>query len=277
MSTLSKDPQQLAFERHLEAIQQVSVEDLIHLNRDIPSLISTVRAVVVRTAPFSSVIASLPLTDHVLLGRMADLAEGLSYIHSRVISTTRRVVEVAPLAEEAETLLAIFNGEFQMLFLRKVLPESTLPALDTTRGYKPLAANLRSVATFAQENWAKIESRCSLTAEDIKRAVSLHSEILGALGERTNDDKETLALVLLRNQTFTLLVQAYEELRHAMHYIRYKEGDADALVPSFYATRSGRSRKQDGTEETGSTPFLGGSPAEPAPEPPPISKGGPFR
>jgi len=273
MPTLSKDPQQLALERHLEAIQQVSAEDLIHLNRDISTLVSTVRAVVVRTAPFAATIASLSLTDHVLLGRMADLAEGLSYIHSRVTTGTRRVIEIAPLAEEAETLLAIFTGELKMLALRKVIPEATIPSLDTTRGYNPLATNLRKLATFAQDNWGTIEARCGLAAEDIKRAVALHGEILGALGERTNDDKETTALVLLRNQTFTLLIHAYEELRRAMFYIRYKEGDADAFVPSFYATRGARSRN----EETGSTPLTGGPAGEPAPvEPPPISKDGPF-
>jgi hypothetical protein len=62
-----------------------------------------------------------------------------------------------------------------------------------------------------------------------------------------------------------------------MFYIRYKEGDADAFVPSFYATRGAHSRNADGTEETGSTPFTGGPAVEPAPEPAPISKDGPFR
>jgi len=278
MPTLSKDPQQLALDRHLEAIQQVPPEDLILLNRDVSSLVSLVRTVKKRTAPFAGAIASLPMTDHVLVDRMGDLAEGLSYIHSRVTSGTRRVIEIAPLAEEAETLLAIFTGEFKMLSLRKVIPEASIPALDSTRGYKPLATNLRSVATFAQDHWANIEPRCSLAAEDIKRAVFLHGEILDAIGERTNDDKESIALVLLRNQTFTLLVQAYDELRRAIAYIRHKEGDADLLVPSLYA-RSGQSRKEDGTEEeTGSKPLVGAGPAEPAPvEPPPVSKDGPFR
>ena len=43
-----------------------------------------------------------------------------------------------------------------------------------------------------------------------------------------------------RQRAFTLLVTAYDEVRRAVTFVRWAEGDADAFAPSLYA----KSRKR---------------------------------
>jgi hypothetical protein len=45
-----------------------------------------------------------------------------------------------------------------------------------------------------------------------------------------------------RRRAFTLLIQAYDDARRAIVYLRAKSGDAAQIAPSLYAGRRGRRR-----------------------------------
>ena len=54
-------------------------------------------------------------------------------------------------------------------------------------------------------------------------------------------------------------MKAYEEVRAAVQYVRYHEGDADSIIPSLFASRGGRKKANDDA---------GNKPQTPVPVPP---------
>ncbi|MBI5482654.1 MAG: hypothetical protein HY906_27620 [Deltaproteobacteria bacterium] len=66
------------------------------------------------------------------------------------------------------------------------------------------------------------------------------AQLLAALGlkqARTEKPKES---VDRRDRAFTLLVNACDTFQRAVAYLRWNEGDADAIAPSLFDYRSGR-------------------------------------
>lgn len=64
-------------------------------------------------------------------------------------------------------------------------------------------------------------------------------------GMRLRDLKEVAASTLVRQQAFTLFVKAYDEVRRAVSFLRWKERDADTIAPSLYGARNGTRARQD--------------------------------
>ena len=46
----------------------------------------------------------------------------------------------------------------------------------------------------------------------------------------------------IRDQAFTLMMRAYDEVRRAVTFLRWQQGDADTIAPSLYAGRGGRGK-----------------------------------
>ena len=47
----------------------------------------------------------------------------------------------------------------------------------------------------------------------------------------------------IRQQAFTLFVNNYDQVRRAISFLRWNEGDVDDIIPSLYAGRSTGKRK----------------------------------
>jgi hypothetical protein len=57
----------------------------------------------------------------------------------------------------------------------------------------------------------------------------------------------------LRNRAFTLFTRGYDQMRRAVAFLRWDEGDADKVVPSLYAKHR-RSKKKTDTTRTRERP-----------------------
>ena len=276
--TISKDSDELGFDRVANLIRAVPATALRPRNLDIGQLVTAAFRVSPRVQQFEADIAALPLSKHALIAAIPDLAHAMSYVLGRVLAASKPVYDVAALAEEGAKVLELISADLRTLMLRGVLPAGALDGVAPSPGYQALAKNLRTISSVARDNWSLIEGRSGLGIEDVKRASEISTAIYQQTAERTNDDPAVAALHLLRDQTFTLLMDAYEELRRAIGYLRYHQGDADDITPSLYAGRGGRPRQGEKVAANGSKPQM----AEPqSPEPvqdlPPISKDGPFR
>lgn len=66
---------------------------------------------------------------------------------------------------------------------------------------------------------------------------------------------------VIRRQAFTLLFRAWDEVRRAVGFLRWKQGDADSIAPNFYLGRAkGRRAASDKPEAQADAT----APAEPA-------------
>jgi len=46
-----------------------------------------------------------------------------------------------------------------------------------------------------------------------------------------------------------LVVNTYDEVRRAVHYLRWREGDAEEIAPSLYSGRRRRSKRDEDSEQ----------------------------
>lgn len=142
--------------------------------------------------------------------------------------------------------------EAQSLVNRDLLdPRKLRPA----RGVMGDEALLQSVLVYVslfREILPAMGARTPVTFEDLERIERDAMELSTRLAHRRHRAERREAAEL-RARALTLLTREYEELRRMVGYLRWHEGDADELAPSFWAQRKKRRRKP---------------PPEPAPAPP---------
>lgn len=279
MNDFQDDPKYRAFLTYEAEIRAVNRDDIRHQSLDPLTAISTIFGALPRVEKYAEDIAKLPLLKHTWIASVAGLASAVLYLDNARNSTTRKANEVASLAEEGSELVEIMIADVRAMMTRKVLPADSLGEYEPGNGYRNLAHNLGMLAGLCVRHWSTIEGRSGITKEDVTRASMLNEEILKVLGERVNDNGEAAQNGMLRAQAFTLLVRAYDELRRAIAFIRYHEGDVDLIVPSLYAGRGGRPRTEDANKGIiAPRPQIAPTPvSDVAIEPPPVSKDGPFR
>jgi hypothetical protein len=90
------------------------------------------------------------------------------------------------------------------------------------------------------------------------------------LGENGQADPSASPSGELRRRAYTLFVQAYDEVRRPVTYVRWEEGDVDEIVPSLFA---GRTRTRD--DEDAIAPIPNGAPTNVAAPIPPGMPGAP--
>jgi hypothetical protein len=279
MTDFQDDPKYRAFLTYEAEIRAVGRDDIRHQTLDPLTAISTIFGALARAEKHAEDIAKLPLLKHAWIASVAGLASAVLYLDNARNSTTRKANEVASLAEEGSELVEVMSADVRAMMTRKVLPADSLAEYEPGNGYRNLAHNLGMLAGLCVRHWSTIEGRSGITKDDVTRASMLNEEILKVLGARVNDNGEASQNAMLRAQAFTLLVRAYDELRRAIAFIRYHEGDVDEIVPSLYAGRGGRPRIDDANKGIiAPRPQMAPTPVSDVPiEPPPVSKDGPFR
>ena len=71
----------------------------------------------------------------------------------------------------------------------------------------------------------------------------LADQLVTAVGEREQAPVIAAEAVRDRHGAFTLFINAYDEVRAAITYIRRKQGDAESIAPSLYAGRTVSKKK----------------------------------
>jgi hypothetical protein len=121
-----------------------------------------------------------------------------------------------------------------------------------------LANDLESLAALFSSNWAAVETKSPITRADVDHAAKLGPQLLTAIGAGDKPTKVDADAIDTRNRAWTLFANAYDQCRRALTYLRWSEGDADAIAPSLHATEK-KKKKSD-------------APPAPAPEPPAPAK-----
>ena len=96
--------------------------------------------------------------------------------------------------------------------------------------------------------WSRIEHNTAIKLTDLELAQTLGLLLLTALGARaveTPTTPDATHPATWVDASFTLFANSYDQLRRAVTYLRWEQGDADAILPSLWA-RSGAGRPAKG-------------------------------
>jgi hypothetical protein len=115
------------------------------------------------------------------------------------------------------------------------------------------AGDLVALVALFEAAWSEVAQKSPVTKAELRRAGALAHEILRSTGEgiilarqrqQVADDHRTRA--------FTLLVDRYDTARRFVTFVRWHEGDADAITPSLWRNSGRSNRPAPGEEAAGS-------------------------
>ena len=182
--------------------------------------------------------------------------------------------DLASISEEVVAARELLLADVTPLIKRKLILPTELGELRGNVGFRNQLLDLQQLLSLFRKHWDTIAAFTPVKPADLDQAEQLAQRFFDALGVRELGPAATMDLADLSQRAFTMAVDTYDEVRRAVSFLRWKEGDADSLAPSLWAGRGGRHADASGAPVLG-TPFVTApvNPVITAPAAPPIAPG----
>lgn len=232
-----------AFDQLLPTYQAIPLEQLLVINVDIPTAVTTVLGALRTLRGMSAEIQKVvPEVDLAAINLLETYAYALSWAHGRVLSEGEGTNALLALVTEGTALRDTLMSDVNALAKRGLIDGSRLQETQGPVGYRNLSTDLTILSNILRDNWETIQGKSAVEFEEIDRALRLSEAILLAVGERNQDDVALESPGAQRVRAYTLLATAYDRVRQAVHFLRWSKGDGNHFAPSL---QSNRSRKTD--------------------------------
>jgi hypothetical protein len=229
----------LGFSRTQSAIEEVSVDDLEAITLSIGVVLHRVLGAYPNLIPLRAELLKQGSFDVRHLDNLRDYGLALGHLHNKC----RRARSGPPttLLKELFAIREHFHAEGHALIVGGVLDGASVSHYKSGNNYQGLALDVIGLSDLFLENESAVQGR--IDRAKIERARLLGNQLLAALAVLDMGPSALSELKLLRHKAYTLTVRAYNEVRHAVTYIRRKTGDVDAFAPSLHSGRKKASRK----------------------------------
>lgn len=246
-----------SYQRLLPRLQALAPAELLPVNLDITSAVSTTLGVLPEIMALRPALAqALPEFPLEHVDQLEDLARAASYANTQHLIAAAPSDDLPELMEEGIGLRQRLRADAAALVTRGLVSEPSFKGLSGNTGAKNIARDLQILASAFRESWARIEGKCALGPADLDHAERLAARLLRVAGLREQGPVQMAATAELRQRAFTAFCRAYDQVRRAVIFLRWSEGDAGSIAPSLYAGRGGRGRASDdaGPIATGDAP-----------------------
>jgi len=258
-----------AFNQLLPTYQAIPLEQLLVINVDIPTAVTTVLGALRTLRAMSADIQKVvPEVDLAAINQLETYAYALSWAHGRVLSEGEGTNALLALVTEGTALRETLMSDVNALAKRGLIDGSRLQETQGPVGYRNLSTDLTILSNILRDNWQTIQGKSAVELEEIDRALRLSEAILLAVGERNQDDVALEAPGAQRVRAYTLLATAYDRVRQAVHFLRWSKGDGNHFAPSLHGNRTRKGDDQPDVTAHGSD----NQPAVPVPPPAPTTK-----
>jgi hypothetical protein len=255
---------QAAFEQIQPEMAALGAESLGKINVDISQAVSISLGVLPGLLFLRPAMAKLPDFEIGQFDKLETYALGAWYAHLLALPPASATNPVQLLLEEASALRLLLLSDAEALAARGLLDLKSVQEIRGGQGNLDIANDLVALSALMGASWSKIEGKTAATADEVHRAGDLGPLLIAALGVREHGATATPAEAADRKvRAFTLFTAAYDQVRRAVSYLRWNEGDADSLAPSLYKGRGG-SRSAAKGDGGGLGSGDGAAPAEPA-------------
>jgi hypothetical protein len=227
-----------AFEATLGEIQSVEEKDFVGITLDIPAAVLTVIGAWPEIQALRpQFVEYLPGFDMSLFDKLETYTMALGHSQTEYKTVTEPPASLVALANSAIETRGVLLADVNTLIARGLIAPNATGELQGVNGYKNIVFDLFALANILKINSSKISERSSVKPEEIDAAENLADQLGKAVGEREQAPQITAEAVRNRQAAFTLFINAYEEVRTAIAYLRRKQGDAESVAPSLYAGR----------------------------------------
>jgi hypothetical protein len=248
-----------AYERAAPAAQALRAEDLVTINIDVPSAVTTAVGALPQIMPYRDKAAALPGFDVSAFDQLETYTFATGVAHTLYMGASAGPAELVKLNEQAMGLRNVLYADAVALATRGLISGDRIGEFKANIGYKNLAFDLMALSGVIRQNWDKIVGKTAITLGDLDQADLLCDQIVSAVGTKEQAPVVAAESSIQRQRHFTLFVNAYDQVRRAISFLRWDEDDLESIAPSLYAGRGGRGK----TDNPQPTP----APVPPVPAP----------
>lgn len=257
-------PTEIAYTTLLPEIMAVPDEDALQINVDIVGAVTLVLGVLPELRGLRpQIVDELNRFDIERFDKLEQYALAMSHADTRHRNTFPNKAVIAQLGDDLTLMRDRLLGNAESLASFGLIDPQPLQACKKESGYQAVARDVFTLCDTFRQHWKDVEGKSPVTLQALSDAGRRALELLSAVGVREQGPISTSEASLLRQKAFRLFVDAYEDATRAVHYLRYKQRDADDIVPSLWAARGRRRETESETPEPPSTPL----PATASPEP----------
>lgn len=254
----------------LPEFMAVKPDDIRDVNLDVTAIVATMLAAHSAIVPRLEQIArAAPLMDRERMRRLDAYAMALRHAHTLYLMATDPPAKIRAVAARGTELRGLMLRDARDLLRRGRIQTARLDELLGPAGYKNLASDLLVLSGLFREHFPRIQGRCQTSEGDIRGADAIAADILRVVGRKEQRSALIAETVDVRKRAFTVVTALYDQVRRAIVFLRWDDGDADNIAPSLFIRRHLRkkvSRKNAKLEQPPSPEaHQPSAPAPPAP------------
>lgn len=253
----SVDQAEAAYARIEPEILQMDEAEVGRANAEVPYAVSIVLGALVNVETLrEAMISSLSLPPLEELSKVRDYALATLFAHLQIMPT-RIQAQLALLREEAAPLRERLLISAEALAHFGLFDPDEVAHIRAGTGPLDAAEDLVALVGLFRRHWSVVSGKTAVTEAELTRAGELGPQILEALGNKTvgrvgRDD--AIDWAARRNRAFRLLVRCYDEIRRAVTYVRWRQGDSDRFAPTLYQRRRTRAATAPAANPSSGTP-----------------------
>ncbi|HEX4341371.1 MAG TPA: hypothetical protein VH062_35930 [Polyangiaceae bacterium] len=242
------------FNELLPEFEALTAEQVTVVNLDIPAAVTTVLGVAPAIVEMKDALAALPDFNTERAANLRTYALAMSHAHTLYLMAVKPPDSLQPLAEAGAALHATLLTDANALVQRKLIDGQQLKDLQGVVGYRNIAFDLQILAQTFRNAGASIAGKCATQPEEIQRAEQIAEGLLQSVGTKELSPATVAAVTDMRSRAFTAFVNAYDQVRRAVSYLRWDSEDADTVAPSLYAGKVTSKKKPDAPQPPATTP-----------------------
>jgi len=254
-----------AYKRCESEMLAVDPRTFITINLDVPSVVTIALNAVVKIRGLRPQIAEkLSGFDLARFDKLEDYTRALAQAHAMFIGAAAATGTLIELNQEALKVREALVNDAVSLSRHGYIDPTRLDDLSGATGYKNVAFDLLALVGIFHERWSEVASATPVKLDDLHRAEQLAEGMLELLGARESASVKAAQAAEMRQRAFTLFMDAYDDARSAVTFLRWRDGDADEIAPSVYTVRkNGRKREAGavGSDESGAQTFSPSAPS----------------
>jgi len=224
----------------LPELLAIPEERVVHVNRALAPVISTVSEALDEVRKLVESSGSLPGLDAALVDRLDRCLVALEY--ANLCYRTRAQPhddELPELKKKAVELRKCWLMDLEMWRVRGLIDLTPIEGVAVSNAYDQVALRLQLMVAFMRQHWDMLQGHF-LTLEDLNAGDELALQMLRACALRKQRTEESARASEMQKRAFTLLLRTYDRVRRAVELARCDEGDASSIAPSVYQHRRDR-------------------------------------
>jgi hypothetical protein len=235
-----------AYQTLLDEIRAVPDDELTIVNLDIPTAITTVLGALPQIrAMRPQIVAAMQKFDIARFDKLEAYTMAVGYANSLYLAASQPSESIEKLAGEGGTVRDLLVAEATTLAQRRLIDGQRLKDLKGANGYRNLATDLFTLAAMVRDVWPTLGGKTTLQLAELDQAETLGDRLLTAVGQREQGPAVVATSAENRQRAFTLFINAYDEVRRAVTFLRWHEEDVEEIAPSLYGRPTRRKSSSD--------------------------------